>query len=272
MRKYFILFLALLAFSCSKAKLETVDDVCTKMDDINFMKYCYDNFDVNKDGKVSMEEANAVKSIVCTNQEVTSVNGIEYFPNLEKLDLSENNIPSLDFSLFTKLESLNINKNQFNTLALSQCLNLTQLRCERNHISSLDLSKCINLKRLECGNNQMTSLVLPIGITQLWCMDNKLSELELSKFVDIEQLYCGGNLISEVDVSQTKWSPNNLVSKKGERSYPESVVYCVFQHNDVRVFCNKSQFDALPPYYAPLVVGTSIIFICGNEEKVVPLL
>ena len=54
--------------SCEKAedtlpKLEAVDDVCTKMDDINFMKYCYDNFDVNKDGKVSMPEANAVKTI-----------------------------------------------------------------------------------------------------------------------------------------------------------------------------------------------------------------
>ena len=44
-------------------ELEEVDDVCTKMDDINFMKYCYDNFDVNKDGKVSMPEANAVKEI-----------------------------------------------------------------------------------------------------------------------------------------------------------------------------------------------------------------
>ena len=54
--------------SCEKAedtlpKLEAVDDVCTKMDDINFMKCCYDYFDVNNDGKVSMSEANAVRTI-----------------------------------------------------------------------------------------------------------------------------------------------------------------------------------------------------------------
>jgi len=35
------------------------DDVCSAMDDINFMKYCYENFDVNKDGKVSPSEAKA---------------------------------------------------------------------------------------------------------------------------------------------------------------------------------------------------------------------
>lgn len=29
------------------------NDVCSCMDDIIFMQYCYDNFDVNKDGKVS---------------------------------------------------------------------------------------------------------------------------------------------------------------------------------------------------------------------------
>lgn len=81
--------------SCEKAedtlpKLEAVDDVCTKMDDINFMKYCYDNFDVNKDGKVSMYEANAVKDIVDYDNifsKVVSFAGIEYFSNLESFSL-----------------------------------------------------------------------------------------------------------------------------------------------------------------------------------------
>ena len=77
--------------SCEKAedtlpKLEVVDDVCTKMDDINFTEYCYDNFDVNKDGKVSMKEANAVKVMFCSCS-VVSCAGIEYFSNLELLSI-----------------------------------------------------------------------------------------------------------------------------------------------------------------------------------------
>lgn len=39
------------------------NDVCSCMDDIIFMQYCYDNFDVNKDGKVSKIEASAVAGI-----------------------------------------------------------------------------------------------------------------------------------------------------------------------------------------------------------------
>ena len=39
------------------------DDVCSCMDDVVFMQYCYENFDVNKDGKVSKTEANAVTKI-----------------------------------------------------------------------------------------------------------------------------------------------------------------------------------------------------------------
>ena len=61
--------------------LEKVDDVCTKMDDIEFMAYCYENFDVNNDTKVFMTEANAVRSIFCTNARTFA--GIEYFSNLE---------------------------------------------------------------------------------------------------------------------------------------------------------------------------------------------
>lgn len=107
--------------SCEKAedtlpKLEAVDDVCTKMDDINFMKYCYDNFDVNKDGKVSMYEANAVKSISYADLinsgslslcNVVSFTGIEYFSNLENISLGGNNI-----SVNPKVKTINLCYNK----------------------------------------------------------------------------------------------------------------------------------------------------------------
>ncbi|KDS21690.1 hypothetical protein M088_5978 [Bacteroides ovatus str. 3725 D1 iv] len=51
------------------------DDVCTAMDDIEFMKYCYEHFDVNKDGKVSPVEAQAVTTIGFGNS-TTSISGI----------------------------------------------------------------------------------------------------------------------------------------------------------------------------------------------------
>ncbi len=44
-------------------ELPDPNDIGSCMDDINFMRYCYENFDINKDGKISQAEADAVKII-----------------------------------------------------------------------------------------------------------------------------------------------------------------------------------------------------------------
>ena len=77
------------------------NDVCTAMDDIDFMKYCYTFFDVNKDGKVSIAEAEAVREMkdfyhseyqgnghYKTVWSVQTLKGIEYFKNLTTLSLN----------------------------------------------------------------------------------------------------------------------------------------------------------------------------------------
>ena len=61
------------------------DDVCSAMDDLNFMSYCYDKVDVNKDGKVSVNEANAVKEMKMSGLNIKNLIGIERFPNLQTL-------------------------------------------------------------------------------------------------------------------------------------------------------------------------------------------
>ena len=86
MKKVFlVLAVVLLCVGCSKSdenepltgypEMSDPDDVCTAMDDIEFMKYCYEHFDVNKDGKVSPVEAQAVTTIGFGNS-TTSISGI----------------------------------------------------------------------------------------------------------------------------------------------------------------------------------------------------
>lgn len=84
---YFALILTVVLVSCSKEgesensdpqlpPMSDPDDICTAMDDINFMSYCYENFDINKDGKVSLTEAKAVQSLKsCTIK--------DYYPFIE---------------------------------------------------------------------------------------------------------------------------------------------------------------------------------------------
>ena len=82
------------------------DDVCSAMDDLKFMAYCYEKFDVNKDGKVSETEANAVRIIsIDYRYPVESLKGIERFPNIE-IFRSGDRITELDLRYNLKLEEL----------------------------------------------------------------------------------------------------------------------------------------------------------------------
>lgn len=98
MKKILLFATSMLLFAaCSKddegPSLPDPNDVCSAMDDVNFMRFCYDHFDVNKDGKVSKEEAKAVRVIdfeenlsSSERDKIVSIKGIEYFANLEELN------------------------------------------------------------------------------------------------------------------------------------------------------------------------------------------
>ena len=77
-------------------------DYCEKLEDVEFMRYCYEKFDINGDKILSESEAMAIRAInIDSKQNIYSVGGIEHFVNLESfqaynaialrtLDLSKN--------------------------------------------------------------------------------------------------------------------------------------------------------------------------------------
>lgn len=93
-----ILFAAAVSGSCSKddgdngnspalPSLPDPNDVCSCMTNTSFMKYCYENFDLNGDGAISKTEAAAVISISFSLSAVgdnpAPLTGIEYFSNIQ---------------------------------------------------------------------------------------------------------------------------------------------------------------------------------------------
>ena len=141
------------------------DDVCSCMDDIIFMQYCYDNFDVNKDGKVSVIEANAARKIDI-NSECASVKGIERFPNIEILSLNGSSITELDLRYNLKLKSLSCQDRQLTTvllpntltaIAFSGCSSLTEINLPAN-LTSIGESAFY-----DCSS--LTEIHLPASLT-----------------------------------------------------------------------------------------------------------
>ena len=229
MRKCTVLLLAVFAVACNKTGLETTDDVCTKMDDINFMKFCYANFDANGDGKVSMGEANAVNSFVCKDQQVTSVKGIEYFSNIETLDLEYNQISALDLKFFHKLTFANISFNY--------------------ELTSLDVSKNTELETLVCERCSLTSLILTPTLKTLYCAENKLERLDLSDSANLSIISCRYNSFQSIDISTTAWTSSSaegrVIYYATSWSYPcDSRDYFVHMQG-ITVYLNRAQYESL---------------------------
>lgn len=98
-----ILFAAAVSGSCSKddgdngnspalPSLPDPNDVCSCMTNTSFMKYCYENFDLNGDGAISKTEAAAVVSIGFSLSAVgdnpAPLTGIEYFSNIQSISIA----------------------------------------------------------------------------------------------------------------------------------------------------------------------------------------
>ncbi len=150
-------------------KLEDVDDVCTKMKDIYFMSYCYDNFDANHDSKVSMVEAAAVSSISCST--ATDFTGIEYFSGLKSF--ASNSVETIDLRYNTELTSIEVGYSNIERLDLSYNLNLTAIGedafRECASLASIELPSTLtrigNSAFYKCTS--LTHIDLPEGLTYI---------------------------------------------------------------------------------------------------------
>ncbi|MCZ2416772.1 MAG: hypothetical protein LC132_04355 [Burkholderiales bacterium] len=63
-----------------------------------FKAYCVTNFDIDRDGEISLQEALKIRVVYCDNMSIRSLQGIEHFTNLTDLSCSDNKISTLDLS------------------------------------------------------------------------------------------------------------------------------------------------------------------------------
>ena len=153
--------------------------------DTAFNDYLIEEFDTDKDGEISTEEASKVIKIDCSFLKINSLVGIEQFVNLEELICKYNFIKSIDFS-----------KNQ----------KLTTLNCSQNQIKSLDFSKNQNLITLDCSANLFTDIDSLKGnkLVTLDCSMNQLTDVDLSTYPDLRSFICTHNIAS-IDLSESRF-------------------------------------------------------------------
>ncbi len=150
--------------------------------DANFLAYVQ-TLAGAEDGVFTPEELAAVTEISVPARTIESLQGIEYFTKLEKLDCSNNKLTALDVSKNTELKSLNCSKNQITEPDISNNKKLTLLHCENNKLTALDVSQNTELEELRCAYNELTSL-------------------DIRKNAKLRTLLCGNNRLLTVDISE----------------------------------------------------------------------
>jgi len=153
---------------------------------------------------------------------------------ITKLDVSSNNLQSLDVSECPALTELDYNGNPLEVLNLGNVnssyyslksasykdypefysksstklkvisTKITKLDVSSNNLQSLDVSECPALTELYCYSNQLTTLDVSknIALTRLDCYSNQLTTLDVSKNIALTRLYCYSNQLTTLDVSK----------------------------------------------------------------------
>lgn len=166
------------------AKLLSIDE--TNFPDDVFRAYIKDNFDTNKDGGLSQREINRVLNIFINGTsaedgDVQTLEGIEYFTNLETLDCSYNAaLTELDLSANGLLKVLDFSGTGISRIDLSGNSKLTELRCNYSKILFLDLTNNPDVTILQaegCG------FKLADGVTEFDL--STIEGLDISKIANV---------------------------------------------------------------------------------------
>lgn len=160
-------FVALLAFllltACGLAEDERDDKnkrVYITFTDPAFEAYCLENFDINRDGRISRYEAQRVLKMDCPDRGIAGMWEIGEFSRLRELDCSDNLLTQLDLRNCTLLQTLDCSRNRITSLDLEGLRGLLEVNCSDNALTHLDLKSAGALRQLDCSHNRLITLDL----------------------------------------------------------------------------------------------------------------
>ena len=175
--------------------------------DRNFRDYVSENIDTNSDGTLDIFEQKAVERIDVAHYyyydeeedgKIATLEGIEFFTNLQYLNCYNNKLTDLDVSSNTQLIELLCSENLLENISVSNNYNLSTLTCDKNNLTSLNVSANSKLSSLYCRDNQLTTLDLSHNpqMYSLNCSNNLIETLATPSVNYIGEWNCSNNNLS----------------------------------------------------------------------------
>ena len=125
---------------------------------------------------------------------ITTLEGLEMFINLEKLSLFNNHLTHADLSPFKKLKHLNVANNKLVNINIVGLLHLESLYLFKNKLVTVDFKGLSQLKKIRITNNKLKILDISalLSLEKAYFFDNKLQDLVVAglpniKFIELRQ-------------------------------------------------------------------------------------
>lgn len=135
---------------------------------------------------------------------IQSLQGIQFFKSVERMDLYSVFTDSIDLSDLEELSYLQIFDCQFKELDLSQNSNLSELDITESPLTSLDLRQNKKLTKIQLEHIKLTELYLPssASLQELDCHHTQLTSLDISQSPSLWRLDLADNLFENpIDIS-----------------------------------------------------------------------
>jgi len=135
--------------------------------------------DANGNGEIEVEEAGIVTGLSVYDKDIVSLEGIQYFTNLEVLVCQSNKIENFDYDLpFLRI-----------------------LWCDNNRLTHFNMSHFPRLTWLQCGDNLLTSLDFRQNELEfLVCRNNLLEEIHFGVLSDGFYMVAANNRLTSLDI------------------------------------------------------------------------
>lgn len=198
---FLLLALAALATGCNGDE-DGTDPQPVPFENPIFENYCVSQYDANGDGVLTTDEAASVKELTLdanTDKSlsgISSLNGIEYFTELEELTCTMCDFTSIDLSRNTRLQSLGLMYGKLESLDVSMLPSLETLNCNNNTLTSIDLSHNPRLRFLYVQGNRLTALDIShnpelehLYVSMIPAFTNQIETLDVTKNPKLTQLY-----------------------------------------------------------------------------------
>jgi Leucine-rich repeat (LRR) protein len=151
--------------------------------------------DLLGDGQVPTSFINTVTNLNVSSANIADLTGIEDFTALEQLDVTSNDLISLDVANNNALFNIAAAGNNIDTLNLGSNTNYTSLILSGNNLTSFDATNLTVLQTLNLSNNSLTTIDIS-GLTQLAMLNlsnNNLTSLDFSTTTGLVEIYLNNN-------------------------------------------------------------------------------